>query len=85
MEIRIKELERQIIAQNKALDRTPKWIPVSEMPIVSGMYLVTRGIYVDVTEISYIVDIAYWHGYWSRDLVIAWMPLPQPYNADKED
>ena len=72
-----------------------RWIPCSEKPIVSGMYIVTlkdkKGLFTDTAE---------WNptfgGRWQsifydddaigeyRDIsnVVAWMPLPEPYKGE---
>jgi hypothetical protein len=60
-------------------DAEPHWIPVSErLPEKDGYYLTTtcyRQVYCD---------------FWNEDhfdrteYVIAWMPLPEPYEGDKE-
>lgn len=81
----------------------PKWIPVSErLPESCGMYIVTRKIY-DCPDTAPIImsDESWFDGQntWHNDNrinherrylfdVIAWMPLPKPYEpkerSDKE-
>ena len=61
----------------------PHWIPCSErLPEEEDYYLVTKE-----DDIAYSIDIALWnpHYHWSNngfhkaDKVIAWQPLPEPY------
>lgn len=73
----------------KALEQEPEWIPVSErLPKNSGNYLIaiadsnyTNGQYY---KISWFYPS---NEEWSyrNAAVIAWMPLPEPYNAESED
>ena len=58
----------------------PQWIPVSErLPEERGFYLTTTK------------DKAVYCDYWNEDnfdrteMVIAWMPLPEPYKTESED
>lgn len=70
---------------------TPKqtrWIPVSErLPEKMGAYLVT----LEYKEHGLGITTLWFHGSeigWDlrvADIVIAWMPLPEPYMADKEE
>ena len=55
-----------------------RWIPVSErLPEKDGYYL--------TTTMYYQVYRDYWNGdNWDRtEMVIAWMPLPEPYKGEK--
>ena len=70
----------------------PKWIPCSErLPDACGKYLVTMKWNDDSGE-EHIVIKATWYGEWDDigwDLaeifdVVAWMPLPEPYNEQTE-
>lgn len=66
-----------------------KWIPVSEQLPVPGIYVLVTTKQKPGTRI---IRIGMWSGTnygWStggatRD-VIAWMPLPEPYNEDPAD
>ena len=66
-----------------------RWIPVSDSPKKDGRYLVTRLDYVTDTKFA---DILWYeeNTWWNRRAigdyaVIAWMPLPDPYQeADHE-
>ena len=90
----------------KALDREPKWIPVSKPPKKDGEYLVTiHGIthdYISVVGYSknlFTVDEydfydkkrAGWYeyvaesGYYEVTKVVAWMPSPEPYKAERSE
>ena len=65
-----------------------KWIPCSErLPEKDGRYQVTRYDYVANTEF---IDILWYEEnlWWNRHstgdyAVIAWMPLPEPYRAER--
>ena len=83
------------ILSNAPTIESMRWIPCSEKPIVSGMYIVTlkdkKGLFTDTAE---------WNptfgGRWQsifydddaigeyRDIsnVVAWMPLPEPYKGE---
>ena len=67
----------------------PQWIPVSEMlPDEFGDYLVSiKSIGWNMEE--YVEnDIAYWddlEGFHKADEVLAWMPLPEPYRAERRN
>ena len=62
----------------------PKWIPITEK---HGRYLVT-GKWSDLEIATYIKDTNQWAiGWHNKDIpkeigVIAWMPLPEPYEGD---
>jgi len=62
-----------------------RWIPVSErLPEEVGTYITT----VDYEKHGIAVGQRYYHGKglgWEDDCVIAWMPLPEPYEAESED
>jgi len=71
-----------------------RWIPVSErLPKETGWYLITFKVYsggYGVCEMSYRKPENYWtdenisRKVLDNDEVIAWMPLPEPYNAESE-
>lgn len=67
----------------KALEQT-KWIPVSEkLPEEIGTYMTT----VDYGMYGLAAGQRYYHGKglgWEDDCVIAWMPLPEPYNIPEQ-
>lgn len=65
-----------------------QWIPVNkELPKKDGEYLVTVGGEATFPD----VDTAwFYYGHWIHQFgctvkVIAWMPLPKPYNTESED
>ena len=63
----------------------PEWIPVSErLPEENGRYIVTtrddEEIYVTT---SYYQNDEY--GFFSNEEIMAWMPLPEPYNGESEE
>ena len=75
------------------------WIPVSErLPESAGVYIVTRE-FTDGFECADLTDACYFDGTstWHNDNRInhgreyvdkkikAWMPLPEPYNADMRE
>lgn len=62
-----------------ALDREVKWIPCSErLPEEDGMYLISTCMNCIDTCLFYKDDDGYlWVDY--EESVIAWMPLPAPY------
>lgn len=77
------------------VDRQPtveqsKWIPCSErLPDEGKRYLVTRFDYVTDTpflDLLWYEKGIWWNRHYTGDYaVIAWMPLPEPYTADKGD
>ena len=68
----------------KVLAQT-RWIPVSErLPEEDGMYLISTCMNCIDTCLFYKDDEEYlWVDY--EESVIAWMPLPQPYEAESEE
>lgn len=86
----VKEAVGVMLSDNKSKD----WIPVSERLPEDKVNPITRDAYVyPVTvDLGGIVDIRYYsfcRGHWYNqgpkemdDLVIAWMPLPEPYKAE---
>ena len=76
------------IEEQPTVDAVPHWIPVSDKPKKDGRYQVTRHDYVTNTEF---IDILWYEEnlWWNRHstgnyAVTAWMPLPEPYEGDKE-
>lgn len=65
-----------------------KWIPCSErLPEKLGEYLVTVNTVGWNLEETTEIDIAYWddlEGFHKAEKVIAWMPLPKPYEGEQE-
>ena len=71
----------------KALEREPKWIPVSERLPEEGKDVLTQAIFKDDIKmcVSSRVDYNYWTGWRTRYInIVAWMPLPEPYKAESE-
>ena len=65
----------------------PGWIPCSVMlPENDGVYLVTLR---DITQLQKAcakIDIARFDGKWHKAYpVVAWMPLPKPWEGDRND
>ena len=62
----------------------PQWIPCSErLPEEMGTYMTT----IDYGEHGLVTGQRYYYGRglkWNDECVIAWMPLPEPYNAESE-
>ena len=77
----------EYIEQLPSAQPEPQWIPVSErVPDDLGDYLVSiKRIGWNMEE--YVEnDIAYWddlEGFHKADEVLAWMPLPEPYRAER--
>lgn len=68
----------------KSLPSTPQWIPCSErLPRTKDDYIITvkdkYGTWTDYVEWS--AD-CHWWGH-DDDMVIAWMPLPEPYKGEE--
>ena len=59
----------------------PKWIPCSErLPDEYGDYLITKETIGWNMSAYRTIDIAYFDTVWHKaDKVLAWMPLPEPY------
>ena len=80
----------------KALEQEPRWIPVSERlpeerinPITHDYYeyqcTFCSGQLYDVRHYKY-GGGHWWHGAGQMDdYVIAWMPLPEPYKAERKE
>ena len=67
----------------KNIEIEPQWIPVREMlPEEIGTYMTT----VDYELHGIAVEQRYYHGKglgWDDECVIAWMPLPTPYDPQE--
>ena len=79
-----KSLEK-IIDEQPPIQPEPHWIPCSErLPEKEGYYLITKeclGVVVVDTRYYYTErDSEYWSPYESGT-VIAWLPLPEPYDG----
>ena len=79
----------QVKAEINALPSAdvPHWIPCSErLPEEGGEYLVTdvSGGAATVTETYFITDCE-GEGHWGALDVIAWMPLPEPYEEKNNE
>ena len=80
------------INELKQLREQTRWIPVSErLPEKTGRYLITY-CYRDKIETQEAVYVEgeedKWYDITDIEItlaVIAWMPLPEPYNAESED
>ena len=78
----IKEIRAE--GENFVKPKTGEWIPVTErLPKEEGFYLVTRRITDDVATFIFRRTPTS-KDYWKR-CVTAWMPLPEPYNAESEE
>ena len=82
------DCNKQFIRNLEEIPSKPQWIPCSErLPKESdGQVLVTRNGYVGTATHSEFSNTWY-HGDFmgvGGDDPIAWMPLPEPYNADME-
>jgi hypothetical protein len=72
-----------------------EWIPVSErLPEENGEYLVTREAYIDRENRNMVIvrDISYFttnyglnNGFHKANTVIAWQPLPEPYQEAADE
>ena len=76
------EIIENLEAISKALEQESKWIPVSErLPEKRGFYIVSTTDCITIMEFI--------NGWISENIgvcnnyVIAWMPLPKPYEAEK--
>ena len=62
-----------------------RWIPCSErLPEEMGTYMTT----IDYGEHGLVTGQRYYYGRglkWNDECVIAWMPLPNPYKAERKD
>lgn len=67
----------------KQLMEQTRWIPVSErLPEYPGVYMTT----LDYGKHGLATGARYYHGKyfkWMNECVIAWMPLPEPYKAER--
>ena len=71
------------------IDAVSEWIPCSERHPKDGRYYVTRIDYVTntiFTDILWYEKGIWWNRQYTGDFaVIAWMPLPKPYEEVKEN
>ena len=67
----------------KALEQEPKWIPVSERLPEYGEAVITVNSDDDY-EINHIIDDDL-NEWFYDDGVVAWMPLPEPFEAESEE
>lgn len=95
LERRIDELEIEIGRLRAIGENQPKWIPASErLPEKCGSYLITLLIKLFPSSDEYVTEIhiAYYStlsGKWLHhsndfEIVSAWMPLPESYEAENE-
>lgn len=76
---------RRDVAAIKALSPAqPGWIPCSVMlPENDGVYLVTLRAITQLQKACAKIDIARFDGKWHKAYpVVAWMPLPKPWEGD---
>lgn len=68
-------------------DAVQGWVPCSErLPEKNGWYLITIRGYETVTDVSlYSADGSAWGDVSTKQKVIAWMPLPDPYKGGSDD
>ena len=97
-EYRHRCVDPSVIREQPAIDPEPQWIPCGErLPGTNGVYNVTRKIS-DGFECRNISDSCYYDGAytWHDDTrvnherrylpdVIAWMPLPKPYQEGADE
>ena len=87
----VKKVTDEVVKEIKKLPSAKpeqRWIPCSEMlPETSGSYLVS-GIWasgrVAVGDCEYSSYDGYFNTAWNFD-VLAWMPLPKPYEAERKE
>ena len=77
-------------AKNRAIEQptVDRWIPCSERkPEESGSYLIS-GVWgsgkIAVCDCDFSVNDGYFRTAWNFD-VLAWMPLPEPYEAGDQE
>ena len=79
----------------KALEQKTNWTPVSERPPENSDRYLAYIVNEHNDKLQYIMTCEYSsNGYWrnwfpddecASDNVVAWMPLPEPYKAEKEE
>lgn len=78
------------------IDAEPQWIPVSERPVIDGQYIVSliddNGLFTDIAEWNSTLG-GRWQALFVDDdhaelcdinNVVAWMPLPKPYEVEHD-
>jgi len=84
------ERDSLIVAVQKAFEALEKqrWIPCSEKLPEEGEVVLTQAKFKDDMKmaVSSRIDYNYWTGWGTRDInIIAWMPLPKPYQGGGQD
>ena len=77
----------ELIKAMPSVEPVRKWIPCSERLPEEGEVVLTQAKFKDDGKmaISARVDFNYWTGWGTREIdIVAWMPLPKPYEGDKE-
>ena len=79
---------KQLIDEQPTIEPEQRWIPCSErLPDEYGEYLVAKHTIGWDCEEYVSNDIAYFDndGFHKADMVIAWMPLPEPYQEGEQE
>ena len=80
-------IENEVINKLPTAQPEQRWIPVSERLPEEGKVVLTQAKFKDDVKmaVSSRIDYNYWTTWGTRDInIIAWMPLPEPYQEGGE-
>lgn len=79
---------KEILAKQPSAQPEQRWIPCSEVLPKDEKYYLVQNEYWDMMIARY-THSEYWEQIYQlkpvKDEIIAWMPLPEPYKAERED
>lgn len=80
-------IENEVINKLPSIQPEQRWIPVTERLPEEGEVVLTQAKFKDDMKmaVSSRIDYNYWTAWGTRDInIIAWMPLPEPYQEGEQ-